>query len=472
MNPLDYYNTIPFISVTISTILLIVIEAIVKGKTKFMFLCSICLVIINLIITYFQFDVTGKAFNNMLNVTRLSNLLTISFLLGLLVTILFSKNYLAKVGYNFGEFYILLFCSFVGMILMVSANDLIIVFLSIELVSIPFYILAGFFRKRIKSNEAALKYFLLGAFATGFLLYGLALIYGVSGTTTISDISQKLSVIKDDIIFIIGLALLIIGISFKIAAFPFHSYAPDVYDGSPTTVSGFFSSLGKATVFGLFVIIASQIIDKEIVRLKEILIFISVASMLIGSITALIQKNVKRMLAYSSIAHAGYILIGIIAHTAYGFSAVIFYSIIYIFMQVAAFGLVSIIEDGDGNRIKVDDYYGLAKRNPVIAFFFAVIMFSLAGIPPFGGFFAKYYIFMAAIEADLVWLALVGALVSVISVYFYLNIIQAIYFKTSENIFKAEYKNSEIFALILSSIIIILAGIIPNILIQIIYSFF
>ena len=472
MNPSDYYNTIPFISVTVSTLLLIVIEAVVKGKTRLMFLCSFCLVIINLIIACFQFDVTGKAFNDMLNITKLSNLLNIALLLGLAMTILFSKNYLVKVGYDFGEFYILLFCSFVGMLLMVAANDLIIVFLSIELMSIPFYILAGFFRKKIKSNEAALKYFLLGAFATGFLLYGLALIYGISGTTNISIISEKLSSIKDDLIFIIALGLVIIGISFKIAAFPFHSYAPDVYDGAPTTVSGFFSSLGKVTVFTLLVIISSLIIDKEVVKLQEILIFISVASMVIGSVTALVQKNIKRMLAYSSIAHAGYILIGIITHTTYGFSAVIFYSIIYIFMQVAAFGLVAILEDGDGNRINVDDYYGLGKSNPVIAFFIAIMMFSLAGIPPFGGFFAKYYIFMAAAQADLLWLALFGAVVSVVSVYFYLNIIQAVYFKTSENTFEVKCQSSEIFALVISSLIIILAGIKPDILIEAIYSFF
>jgi NADH-quinone oxidoreductase subunit N len=472
MNPADYYNTIPIISLIISILLLVVIEALVKGKTGFMFLCSFCLVIINLTIAYVQFDVTGKAFNDMLSITKLSNLLTIALLSGLLITILFSKNYLAKVGYDFGEFYILVFCSFSGMLLMVAANDLIIVFLSIELMSIPFYILAGFFRKRVKSNEAALKYFLLGAFATGFLLYGLALIYGVSGTTNISIISQKLPSIKDDIIFIIGLGLVIIGISFKIAAFPFHSYAPDVYDGAPTTVSGFFSSVGKASIFGLLVIISGLIIDKDVMKLKEILIFISVASMLIGSIVALVQKNIKRMLAYSSISHAGYILIGIITHTAYGFSAVIFYSVIYIFMQVATFGLVAIIEDEEGNRIKIDDYYGLGKNNPVLAFFLAIMMFSLAGIPPFGGFFAKYYIFMAAVQADLLWLALVGALVSVVSVYFYLNIIQAIYFKTSENMFKLETKSPEIIALIISSLVIILAGLKPNILLEAIYSFF
>jgi len=472
MNPLDYYNTIPFISISASVILLIVIETIVRGRNKFTFVSALCLVIINLIIACFQFNVIGKAFDDMLSVTSLSNLLTIVLLLGLLITILFSNNYLEKAGYDFGEFYILLFCSFVGMILMVSANDLIIVFLSVEIMSIPFYILAGFFRRRVKSNESALKYFLLGSFATGFLLYGLTLIYGISGTTNLSVISNNINIIKNDTIFIIGLGLVIIGLSFKLAAFPFHSYAPDVYDGAPTPISGFFSSLGKVSVFVLLVIISSKIIDKEIVRLQEVLIFISVASMMIGAITALVQKNIKRMLAYSSIAHAGYILIGIITHTAYGFSAVIFYSIIYIFMQVAAFGLVSIIEDKDGNRIQVDDYYGFGKKNPVLGFFIAIMMFSLAGIPPFGGFFAKYYIFMAAVEAHLVWLAIVGALVSVVSVYFYLNVIQAMYFKSTENPFAIEYKNSEVLALIFSSAVIILAGIKPDTLIKAIYSFF
>ena len=472
MNPLDYYNSISLLSLTISTLLLVVIEIIVNGKSRIIFYASIALIIINLIITFFCFNIGGKAFNEMLIVSKFSNVFTIALLLGLLLTILYSKNYIIKAGYDFGEFYLLLFFAFLGMILMISANDLMIVFLGIEVMSIPFYVLAGFFRKRIKSNESSLKYFLLGAFATGFLLYGISLIYGISATTNMPKIFAQLPVLKNNLIFIIGLGLLLVGISFKIAAFPFHSYAPDVYEGAPATISGFFSSLGKVSAFGLLILVSGLLIDRESIKIREVLIFISVFSMVIGSLVAIVQKNIKRMLAYSSISHAGYILIGIIAHSRYGYSAVMYYSIVYIFMQISAFGVVAMVENEKGEGNKIQDYNGLSQKNPFLAFFMAIMMFSLAGIPPLGGFFGKYYIFLSAIQADLTWLAIVGALVSVVSVYFYLNIIQSMYFKESKDALSLKLGWTEYSGLILASIIILLSGVAPNILIKTLYGLF
>ncbi len=313
---------------------------------------------------------------------------------------------------------------------------------------------------------------MLCAFATGFFLYGIALIYGVSTTTNLKNIYAQLPILKGNMIFIIGLGLLLVGISFKIAAFPFHSYAPDVYEGSPATISGYFSTAGKISAFGLLILISTYVIDKDLIKVREVLIFISVFSMVIGSIIAIVQKNIKRMLAYSSISHAGYILIGIITHSVFGYSAVIYYSIVYVFMQAGAFGIVSMIESKDGDCIRIQNYAGLGHKNPMIAFFLAVMLFSLAGIPPFGGFFGKYYIFLSAIQADLTWLAILGALVSVVSVYFYLNVIQVMYFKDAVDNTNYKLDWTEYFGLILSTAILVITGVSPDFLIKILHNLF
>lgn len=472
MNPLDYYISIIPLTIITSALVLLGVEIIFKNKTKIVFSSVMVLLLINIIITISFFDVKGYAFNNMLSVTGYGNIFILTFLAAVLLTVLYSKNYLPKTGYDFGEFYILLYFSLSGMTIMATANNLIMVFLGIEVMSIPFYALAGFFRKRIKSNESSLKYFLLGAFATGFLLYGIALIYGAGGTTNMKELSAKLPLLKENLLFLAGLGLLLVGLSFKIAAFPFHSYAPDVYEGSPSTIAGFFSSAGKVSAFSVLIIVSILLIDKEIAKVRDVLIFISVASMIIGSVVAIVQKNIKRMLAYSSISHAGYILIGLVTHSIYGYSAIIFYSLVYVFMQATAFGIASMIENSEGENLKISDYAGLGKKKPLLAFFMAITMFSLAGIPPFGGFFGKYYIFMSAIQADLTWLAITGALVSVVSVYFYLNVIQVMYFKEGIAAEPINLKWNELTGMVLTTVILLLTGVFPDGLIKILHTLF
>ncbi len=472
MDYLDYYNSLPLISLIVSALLLLLFVIIYKDKKHETHYFSLILLLVNLFIVIYNFDVIGYAFNQMLIFNKLSHFFIILILIGSLLTILFSKNYLIKSGYNYSEFYILIFFSLVGMVLMVTANDLIIVFLGIEVMSIPFYVLAGFFRKREKSNESSLKYFLLGSFATGFLLYGLALIYGISTSTNFSKISILLPNLSQNLTFLIGVSLLLVGLSFKIAAFPFHSYAPDVYEGSPTTISGFFSSVGKISAFAIIILLFYNVLNKEIIKIKEILIIISVLSMLIGSIIAIVQKDIKRMLAYSSISHAGYVLIGIISQSNYGYYSVIYYLFVYLFMQICAFGLVSILENEKGENTKIANYYGLGKNNPLIAFFISIMMLSLAGIPPFGGFFAKYYIFLAAIQSGFIWLAIFGAIISVISVYFYINVIQVMYFKDSYDSIEYKIKWNELLSLGLSTIILLLTGIFPETFINSISTLF
>jgi NADH-quinone oxidoreductase subunit N len=338
--------------------------------------------------------------------------------------------------------------------------------------SVAFYVLAGFNRNRTSANEAALKYFLLGAFATGFLVYGIALIYGKATTTSIDLISTNFSALSGNVLFLSGVLLFLIGFSFKIAAFPFHMWVPDVYQGSPTTVTGLFSTAGKAAGFSALIVTFSALFGgSESHLFTPYLSAIAVFSMLYGSIVAIMQSDIKRMLAYSSIAHAGYMIIGLAAGNNLGVAGIIFYLAVYTFMNLAAFGIISIVEGKNESNLNIDSYAGLGTRSPMIAALLALMMFALAGIPPFGGFFGKYYVFIAAIDANLTWLAIVGIISSVISVYFYLRIVVVMYFKSSELDEKPVYSIREISAVIVSVLLVIILGLAPGSFIDLITSF-
>jgi len=282
---------------------------------------------------------------------------------------------------------------------MAGAKDLIVIFLGLEIMSISFYVLAGFNRKLSSANEASLKYFLLGAFATGFLVYGIALIYGKATTTSIDIISANFSALSGNVLFLAGVLLFLIGFSFKIAAFPFHMWVPDVYQGSPTTVAGLFSTAGKAAGFSALIVTLGALFGGPYSHLfTPYLSAIAVFSMLFGSIVAIIQTDIKRMLAYSSIAHAGYL--GLASGNIDGVAGIIFYLAAYTFMNLAAFGIVSIIEGKNETNLEINSYSGLGTRSPLIAALLALTMFALAGIPPFAGFFGKYYVFISAIRRN------------------------------------------------------------------------
>jgi NADH-quinone oxidoreductase subunit N len=472
MNSLDFYYIIPLLSVTILSLVILVLEIIFNGKIKVIFNASLIGVIACIFITINYFELNGIAFNGMVQTNPFTNFFSLIFLIAVLLTILFSKDYLGKSGYNFGEYYILILFSVVGMMLMVSSLDFMTFFLGIEIMSICFYILAGFFRKRLKSNEAALKYFLLGAFATGFLLYGIALVYGTSGTTSFMKIFTQITILKTQTLFLIGCGLIVVGLSFKIAAFPFHAYVPDVYEGSPTTISGFMSTAGKSAAFGSFILLALFIFSNDIPKIRDVIIFISIISMIIGNLIAIVQKNLKRMLAYSSIAHAGYMLIGLASNNILGLRGILFYLLVYTFMQIGAFAIVSIMEKGEDDNLNILDYNVLGYNKPALAVFMSIFMFSLAGIPPFGGFFGKYYIFIAAIEANLLWLAIFGAMASVVSVYFYINVIVAMYFKGKEEYQEIFTSKLSISVLTIITIILLFIGILPGFIMEVIGKVF
>jgi NADH-quinone oxidoreductase subunit N len=343
--------------------------------------------------------------------------------------------------------------------------------------SVSFYALAGINRKKLKANEASLKYFLLGAFATGFLVYGIALLYGTSHTTSIDIIALRFPTLHSNLLFDAGILLFLIGFSFKIAAFPFHMWVPDVYEGSSSVVAGLFSTGGKAAAFSAIIVSLGVLFNGTGNNIFEpYLAVIAVLSMVYGSITAIAQTNIKRMLAYSSISHAGYMIIGLASGNFDGIAGIIFYLTAYTFMNLGAFGIVSLIEGKEDTNLELKSYAGLASRSPMLAAMLAIFMFSLAGIPPFAGFFGKYYVFIAAIKSHLTWLAIVGVLSSVISVYFYLRVVVLMYFGGAGDSETAsglviEESNASLLAVIICVLFVIVIGIAPGSIIGLISSF-
>jgi NADH-quinone oxidoreductase subunit N len=466
----EFMNMLPLIIVSAGILLSLTIEMFYHRSKEILPWISISVFAAAGIYAMITIDSVSLLFGGMLATGGNVNLFHFIFSFGAVLVALLSIDYIKKYGTYYGEFYILLQCSVLGMMLMAGSRDLFVIFMGLEIMSVSFYALAGINRKRINANEAALKYFLLGAFATGIIVYGIALIYGTAGTTSIDMIIEKFSALSSNLIFVAGILLFLIGFSFKIAAFPFHMWVPDVYQGSATTVAGLFSTGGKAAAFAAIIFTLGSVF-KAPNLFEPYLAVVALLSMLFGSIVAIAQDDIKRMLAYSSIAHAGYMLIGLAAGNSEGLSGVIFYLAAYTFMNLGAFGIIALIEGQDETNLKIQDYTGLSNKYPVLAGLLALFMFSLAGLPPFAGFFGKYYIFIAAVKAELTWLAIMGVISSAISVYFYLRIIVLMYFRESENELFAARSNTGMTAVYISFILVIALGVIPGRLVDLITSF-
>ncbi len=466
----NYINTLPLITISIVLIITILVEAFYKKGEKIIYWLSLVSLLFVSVYSVQTINEQNLNFYGTVHSGGISNLLYFVLSLTAFLVIISSKNYLERTNYHHGEFYILILSSLAGMMLMVSSRDLILTFLALELMSLSFYVLAGFNRKVLFNNEASLKYFLLGAFASGFLLYGIALIYGSAQTTNIQSIIQNFPDLLYKPLFNLGLVLLLIGFSFKVASVPFHMWVPDVYEGSPTVVSAFMSTAGKTAAFLAMIVILYGALSARVnfEDISKIIGWLAIASMLLGSITAIAQSNLKRMLAYSSIAHAGYMLIGIAAANKLGMSGVIFYLTVYSFMNVAAFVMVSFLENDFEKRVNLDDYRGLANTHPWYAAVMSVLMFALSGLPPFGGFFGKYYVFLSAVRADMTYLAIIGVISSVISAYFYLRVVVYMYFRNNEekqNLFSSA---GDYFVLTISLLFVIQLGLTPNLVLDLI----
>jgi NADH-quinone oxidoreductase subunit N len=374
----------------------------------------------------------------MLIVDRFALFFTAVVTICALGTVLISGNYLGRFGLGRGEFFSMLFFSTMGMVVLASAYDLISVFLGIELMSLAVYVLVAFRRRDLFSNEAALKYFVIGAFAIGFFLYGVSIIYGICGTTNFERIVYAIAErdLATSPLFLLAVALILAGFAFKISSVPFHMWTPDVYQGAPTPVTSFMATAVKAAAFGAFLRLFYMcfMVNKD--EWVGIIVVLAVLTMTLGNVVALVQRNIKRMLAYSSIAHAGYIMIGIAAlsvDNTKAATAIMFYVLTYAFMTVGAFAVIGAFEKRDMSRgLEESDYAGLGLEKPFLGLCMAVFMFSLAGIPPTAGFFAKYYLFSAAIEQGMVGLAVIAVLNSALSLYYYLRVIVTMYMRKSD----------------------------------------
>lgn len=392
--------------------------------------------VIALIFSINQWGENGNGFFGMVSCDNFGIAFKIIFSSTSLLVMLLAVRFMNVKGINKPEFYSLLLFSTMGMMVMANTTDLVVMFLGLEIMSIPLYVLAGFARRSLESNEAGIKYFIMGAFASAFLLMGIAFIYGASSTTELRRIVTDFSFIESQhgAYLYAGVVMVLIGFGFKVAAVPFHSWVPDVYHGAPTPITAFFSVGPKAAGFAVLLrIFLVGFSGMEI--LSEIFWVLAVLTMTVGNIFALKQTNVKRMLAYSSIAHAGYLLIALAVGGQEAVSAAIFYIIAYSIFNLGGFAIVTLLETRSGCKSNFSELPGLAKANPYLSGVLALFMFALCGFPPTLGFFGKFYLFSAAVEANFIWLAVIGVMNSFISVYYYLRVIKASYFEKLETTF-------------------------------------
>jgi NADH-quinone oxidoreductase subunit N len=339
------------------------------------------------------------------------------------ITILLSKPYLEVEQARPGEYYFLILCATLGMMVMAAGLDLVTLFIGLETMTVAFYVLTGFLKPNRRSNEAAIKYFILGAFSLGILLFGMSIVYGLTGTTRLREIAVTLADDPANVALRLAVVLIAAGLAFKIAAVPFHMWAPDVYEGAPTPITAFLSVGSKAAAFAMLLRVFLEGLPVANPDWRALFYTLSVLTMTVGNIAAITQSNVKRMLAYSSIAHAGYVLIGIVAGTSRGVTATLVYLMIYAFMQLGAFGVVAMLRRRDVVGDELKDLSGLFVRHPVAAVAMLVFVLSLGGIPPTAGFMGKFWLFSAAIEAGYVWLAVIGVLNSAVSLYYYIRVV-------------------------------------------------
>lgn len=373
--------------------------------------------------TVILFDTNQSAFNHSVVADNFALGVALVILAAAFVTILLSMDFLQARQLDLGEYLALLLGAVSGMILMALANDLIVIFLGLELLSLPLYVLSAFWRTNNASLEAGMKYFILGAFSSAFFLYGIALIYGATGTTNLTGIGNVLGEMPPTAssLVLVGAGLLLVGFGFKVGLVPFQWWMPDVYEGAPTPVTAFMSVATKAAAFAAFFRVFTVAVPASVFDWQMAFAILAVLTMTVGNIAALTQTNMKRMLAYSSIAQAGYILVGLVAASAEGMTAALFYFAAYTVMNLGAFGGLIALGQGDKERLTLDELSGAAQRKPWAAAALSISLFSLAGFPPFAGFVAKFFVFSAAVNAGFVWLAVIGVLNSLVSVYYYLG---------------------------------------------------
>ena len=458
----------PEFILTIGTLLLLTLSVFIK---KNVFNVILFLSILLLILTIFSVlkneSITFIFYNTLFKSSLFILFFKILILSGSILTLTISINYFNDLKLDRFEIPILILFSTLGMMVMISSNNLMSMYLGIELQSLALYVIAAIDRDSPKSSESGVKYFVLGALSSGILLYGCSLIYGFSGSMNFNEIKLFLSLNENlNIGLIFGLVFILVGLAFKISAVPFHMWTPDVYEGAPTAVTGFFAIVPKIAAIVLIYRFCLEPFATFKNDWGQIIIFLSVGSMFVGAIAAIMQKNIKRLLAYSSIGHIGYILIGLASGNADGIKGLIIYSVIYLIMNVAIFSILLSLKANDKYVENLDDFSGLSKNKPIISLCLAIILFSMAGLPPFAGFFGKFYIFVAALKSELILLAILGVIASVISAYYYLRIVKIMYFDESKFDHQTYLTKKTRLILFISIIIISLFIIYPSFLVN------
>ncbi len=458
----------PEIFLSLSIMFLLILGVFKKNSSKLIQNISLIVLLITAVITLNETFGTSQMFlfNNSMVIDYLSSFMKIITLLAAFLVLVISSNYLKTFKIFKIEYPILILSSVLGMMIMISSNDLIVFYMGLELQSLALYVLATFNRDQLKSSEAGLKYFVLSALSSGLLLYGCSLIYGFTGTTNFNLITDQLN--SNEYALTFGIVFILVGLAFKISAVPFHMWAPDVYEGSPTSVTLFFTMVPKIAALTVFIRFLYVPFLNLIDQWQMIIIFLSIASMLFGAIAAIGQTNLKRLIAYSSIGHVGYALAGLATGSNDGIQSSVIYITIYILMNLGLFSCLLMMKRDNNYYENIDDLSGLSKNHPLLSISLLVILFSLAGIPPLAGFFAKFYIFKSVLEQSMYFLAIVGLLSTVVAAFYYLRIIKIMYFDKEKEKYDTDHSLWLKFSLAASTLLILIYFIFPGQLIEVV----
>ena len=457
----------PEIFISLSIMFLLLLGAFKKESSGLIYNLSIVFLIFTLALIFnYPPQSNVNLFNDSYKIDYFSSFMKILTLCSGIFVLITSSRYLKIFKIFQIEYSILILCSILGMMVMISANDLIVFYIGLELQSLALYVLASFNRDQVKSSEAGLKYFVLSALSSGLLLYGCSLIYGFTGSTNFITISENINSTQFGLTF--GIVFILVGLAFKISAVPFHMWAPDVYEGSPTSVTLFFAVVPKIAALTVFIRFLYVPFINMIDQWQIIIVFLSIASMIFGAVAAIGQKNLKRLVAYSSIGHMGFALAGLSSGTNEGIQSSIIYISIYLIMNLGLFSCLFMMKRNDKYYENIDDLSGLSKNHPLISLSLLIILFSLAGIPPMAGFFAKFYVFTAVVKESMYFLAITGLLSTVIAAFYYLRIIKIIYFDPEKEKYDTDYNIGLKITLSLSTLLILLYFIFPSTLVEIV----
>ena len=460
----------PEIFLSLSIFLILLIGVYIKNSFNLIFNVSSLIIIVTITIILTSPNTEEKIFLDSFTRDAFSNYFKILILLSTLFVLNSSKNFIIDNKLDKFEYPIIILLSVLGMFFMVSANDLILFYLGLELQSLSLYILASIDRDNLRSTESGIKYFVLSALSSGLLLYGCSLLYGFTGSTNFELIESQLN--RENTGAIFAMVFILVGLAFKISAVPFHMWTPDVYEGAPTSITSYFAVVPKVAGLALLIKFMNVPFSNILLEWQTIIIFLSIASMILGAVAAMIQKNFKRLLAYSSIGHIGYALAGVATGAIAGYQSAIVYISIYVVMNIGAFSCLYLLKKDSQYKENINDLSGISKKHPLLAVSLLIILFSLAGVPPLGGFFAKFYVFVAVLEKEMYALAIIGLLTTVMSAFYYLKIIKTIYFDDSLVTFELSKNRTAQVSVFTSCTILITFFLYPSVLNDIVSTLF